>query len=199
MLAIVWEILPCQSASETPKNSPGYVSQIPEPNKSSYSAWVTVSLPKKTECECQSADALTDEDFAACWRLWTLMERQVLGAAAEQFLEGVLWPWKWFKGDSYCISVTFSSQTQEHPVLWVAWWNPNSQSYSGSKLKSKRKSETDPRCSYYYYFLLKKKDEICQTLEKILNKQKRHVKSIITDWKTLWKTPSTAAAFLIMQ
>lgn len=157
MLAIVWEILPCQSASETPKNSPGYVSQIPEPNKSSYSAWVTVSLPKKTECECQSADALTDEDFAACWRLWTLMERQVLGAAAEQFLEGVLWPWKWFKGDSYCISVTFSSQTQEHPVLWVAWWNPNSQSYSGSKLKSKRKSETDPRCSYYYYFLLKKK------------------------------------------
>lgn len=45
----------------------------------------------------------------------------------------------------------------------------------------------------------KKKDEICQTLEKILNKQKRHIKSIITDWKTLWKTPSTAAAFLIMQ
>lgn len=51
----------------------------------------------------------------------TLMELRVLGAAMEQFLEGFQWPWKWLNCDSYCISVTFSSHTQQHPVLWVAW------------------------------------------------------------------------------
>lgn len=58
-----------------------------------------------------------------CWQMRPLCSLQaaqasdVLGAAVEHFLEGFLW----LNGNSYCIPVTFSSQSQRLAILRVAW------------------------------------------------------------------------------
>lgn len=104
MLACILEILPCLSASQAP-NSPRDTSLKPQSqNKSSYSARVTVALPKKTECEWRSSDALTDEASVSP------AGSSNLDGTALGFLEGFLCP----REQLYCnslrsICVTFSS------------------------------------------------------------------------------------------
>lgn len=79
-------------------------SQCHYQRKVNLSASVLMCWQMRPPCSLQAAQAL-----------------DVLGAAVEQFLEGFLWAWKWLNRDSYCIPVTFSSQSQQLAILWVAW------------------------------------------------------------------------------
>lgn len=108
-----------------------YVSQTPE--------------PKHVQLFCMSQSPITKENWMrVIWCRWqmrhlcslqaaqTLMERQVLGAAVEEFLDGFLWPRKWLNCIANVVSLWHlavklnNAQSSESPdqsetlrsVLW---------------------------------------------------------------------------------